>query len=88
MILTSLLGLSHSKIDQIDAALFCFETACRFDPNDDDYWCQRGIMLFKKKKLDEAKECFTKSLLINSTNASAMNGLTSCQLVSANYDRA
>jgi hypothetical protein len=43
-------------------------------------------MLFKKKKLDEAKECFTKALLLNSVNESAMNGLTSCQLVSVDIN--
>jgi hypothetical protein len=39
-------------------------------------------MLFKKKKLIEARECFTRALTINSVNESAINGLTSVQLVS------
>jgi tetratricopeptide (TPR) repeat protein len=62
--ITMLLGKGQTllKLDQLEAALACFNEALEQDPNHTEAWVKKGAVLERLQRLDEAVACYDRAI--------------------------
>lgn len=62
--ITLLLGKGQTllKLDQLEAALACFNEALELDPNHTEAWVKKGAVLERLQRLDEAISCYDRAI--------------------------
>jgi len=64
----------HTCHSHDEESMNCFDKALKIDQNDVEAWSDRGIVLVKLDKHQEALQSFNKSLELDPTFEPALNG--------------
>lgn len=82
------LGLCYHKLNNLTAALRCYETAEKLDPNNPDILLNIGTIHSKQGNDGKAEHYFKSVLNIDPSNAEAMNNLGNLLLNKSNFEEA
>ena len=69
------IGLELQEEDKLDAAIYCYYEALRFDPNRADAYNNLGNIYLKRNNLSDAENCYRQALRILPNYAEAWSNL-------------
>ncbi len=82
------LALELMEDEEWKEALTLLDTSVSAEPDNPDYWCERGIVLYRMDRLEEAEEAFDLALTFGDESSRLWNSLGVLRFINEEYEDA